>query len=622
MIMNKIIATVVACCLFFSMTGCSKIAKSNTDTNSSIPDTSDLDNTSDDILNVASMFTERDMETEYDQTECKQLVLKNQNTTISEAGVYLVSGEIADGQIIIDVNKSEKVQLILDNVNINCSTSAAIYVKSADKVFITLANESQNSLSVSGDYVAVDDNNVDSVIFSKEDITFNGNGKLIVNAQYGHGIVAKDDLAITSGEYVITAENHGISANDSVRIAEGNFNITSGKDAIHAENTEDETLGFVYIANGNYEINTELDGISASGILQIDNGNFNITTGGGSENGNNYNRNDNFMQRPGQGDMQNMPEGEQMQKPNRDNMPEKPEGEKIQRPDQVESNSEEQAIETTSEKGLKAGGDLIINNGDFNIDSSDDIIHSNTNVHINGGVFELASGDDGIHADAQVLIINGNINITKSYEGIEGQNIEIQGGTIQLVASDDGFNSAGGADQSGMGGRPGMGSFDADADCYIKISGGEIYINASGDGVDSNGNLIVTGGETFVSGPTNNGNGAVDYNGEAEITGGIFVAAGSSGMAQNFGNSSTQGSILISTQRAQTAKSPITLKDLSGNTLLTYTPEKEYSSAVISCPEIQKGESYTLTLGTETKKVAMTDIIYGSSGGGFDRVRR
>ncbi|MFV0516524.1 MAG: carbohydrate-binding domain-containing protein, partial [Aminipila sp.] len=553
---------------------------------------------------------------------CKQLVLKNENITISEAGLYLVSGELADGQIIIDVNKSEKVQLILDNVNINCSNSAAIYVKSADKVFITLANESQNTLSVSGEYVAVDDNNVDSVIFSKEDITFNGNGKLIVNAQYGHGIVAKDALAITSGEYVITAENHGISANDSVRIAEGNFNITSGKDAIHAENTEDETLGFVYIANGNYEINSELDGISASGILQIDDGNFNITTGGGSENGNNYSRNDDFMQRPDQGDMQNMPEGEQMQKPNRDNMPEKPEGEKIQRPDQVENNSEEQAIETTSEKGLKAGGNLIINNGDFNIDSSDDIIHSNTNVHINGGVFELASGDDGIHADAQVLIINGNINITKSYEGIEGQNIEIQGGTIQLVASDDGFNSAGGADQSGMGGRPGMGSFDADADCYIKISGGEIYINASGDGVDSNGNLIVTGGETFVSGPTNNGNGAVDYNGEAEVTGGIIVAAGSSGMAQNFGNSSTQGSILISTQTAQAAKSPITLKDLSGNTLLTYTPEKEYSSAVISCPEIQKGESYTLTLGAETKEVAMTDIIYGSSGGGFDSVRR
>ncbi|MFV0379541.1 MAG: carbohydrate-binding domain-containing protein [Anaerorhabdus sp.] len=606
--MNKFIATVVACCLFFSMMGCSKTVESQTD----------------ETISTSSMFTERDMEIEYDEADYQEIVLKNESITISEAGLYILKGDIADGQIIIDVSKSEKVQLILDNVNINCSNSAAIYVKSADKVFITLANESENTLSVSNEY-EVDDNNVDSVIFSKEDLTINGNGKLIINADYGHGIVSKDDLAITSGEYVITAQNHGISANDSVRIADGNFNITSGKDAIKAENITDETLGFVYIANGNFEINSGLDGISASGTQQIEDGNFNIITGGGSVNGSEHSENEDFMQRPDQGDMQNIPEGEPMQKPNGDKLPENFDGEMTQNPDQTENSSEEEASNSseeeattsTSQKGLKAGGNLTINNGNFNIDSSDDVIHSNANVYINGGDFNLASGDDTIHADAQVLIIDGNINITKSYEAIEGQNIEIQGGTIRLTSSDDGLNSSGGADQSGLGGR-GMDSFAVDEECYIKITGGKIYINANGDGVDSNGNITITGGETYVSGPVNNANVALDYNGEAQITGGTFIAVGPSGMAQNFSDSSTQGAILISTQSAQSTNSAITLKDASGNTLLTYTPEKEYSSVLLSSPEIQKGETYTITIGTETKEVVMTDIIYGSSQGVFN----
>ena len=140
--------------------------------------------------------------------------------------------------------------------------SAAIYVRSAKKVFVTLAEGTENTLANGGSYIAIDDNNIDAVIFSKEDLTLNGSGNVTITAAAGHGIVCKDDLAITGGNYEITAEKHGIEGKDSVRIADGTFTITSGKDGIHVEN-EDNEEGYLYIENGTFTITSEGDGISA-----------------------------------------------------------------------------------------------------------------------------------------------------------------------------------------------------------------------------------------------------------------------------------------------------------------------------------------------------------------------
>mgnify|MGYP002544631138 CR=1 FL=1 len=126
----------------------------------------------------------------------------------------------------------KKVQLVLDSVDINCDTSAALYVKAADKVFVTLASDSENTLSNTNDFVAIDDNNIDAVIFSKDDLTLNGSGTLTVTAKYGHGIVSKDDLVITSGTYQITAAKHALSGQDSVRIADGILTLNAGTDGI------------------------------------------------------------------------------------------------------------------------------------------------------------------------------------------------------------------------------------------------------------------------------------------------------------------------------------------------------------------------------------------------------
>lgn len=203
--------------------------------------------------------------------------------TITKEGTYVLSGALSEGQIVVDAD-SAKVQLVLDNADITCASSAAIYVKNADKAFITLAEGSENILMNTAEYEAIDDNNIDAVIFSKDDLTLNGKGTLTINSEYGHGIVSKDDLKLVGGTYNITAENHAISGKDSVRIADGTYNLTSGKDGIHSENADDDEKGFVYIASGDFTIESTGDGIDASYVVQIDEGDFDITAGDGAEN--------------------------------------------------------------------------------------------------------------------------------------------------------------------------------------------------------------------------------------------------------------------------------------------------------------------------------------------------
>lgn len=576
--------------------------------------------------NVAGdeMFSDRDYEIGYDKSESVGITLEGDSAkcssdavdisgstvTISDEGTYILSGTLDNGTIIIDAENTDKLHLVLEGADINSDTFAAIYVAQADKVFLTLATDSENTLSNGGSFTAIDDNNVDSVIFSKDDLTINGLGKLTIQSPAGHGVVSKDDLVITGGVYTITAENHGLSGKESVRIADGTFTITAGKDGIHAEDADDATLGFGYFAGGDYEITSDGDGISAANTLYIADGSYTVKSGGGSETVSqdqegNWDWTEPGGQKPA-GEMQNM-DGQQP--------PEEPQGMDGQRPAE-ETQSADTTEETTSVKGIKAGSDLQIDGGSFYIDSADDALHSNGNITVNSGTYEISTGDDGLHADATATVADGTINMTKSYEGIEGQNITISGGDITLAASDDGLNAAGGNDQSGNGGFGGFqdqGGFDEASDSVITISGGKLTINASGDGVDSNGSLIVSGGETYVSGPTNSGNGFMDYAGEATITGGIFVAAGTSGMAQNFGESSTQGAMMVSIS-GNSENSVITLTDQNGNNLVECTMEKTFDCVVISCPEIQQGETYTVSVGDTSTEVTMDSLIYGSGG--------
>lgn len=518
-------------------------------------------------VDTGDMFTDRDLSGEYDESEAEVISLSNGDVTISEEGVYILRGSLKDGMVIVDADENAKVQLVLDGVEIDNGSNAAVYVRQADKVFLTLAEGSKNTLT-SGGYTSIDDNNIDGVIFSKCDLTINGTGALTVNGEAGHGIVSKDDMVVAGGELSVTAESHGLSGKDSVRIAAGSVNITSGKDGIHSENEEDSEKGFVYISDGDITILSQGDGVSAGGVFQADGGSVNITAGGGSGN---------------------------------------------------KTVATDENGDTISTKGIKAAGKAAINNGSITIDSQDDALHSNADFAVNGGELYLKTGDDGIHADATAAIAGGTIHISESYEGIEGNDVVVSGGYITLCAEDDGLNAVGGNDRSGFGGMfgqgEGFGGGESASTSSITISGGVLYINADGDGLDSNGSLTVTGGEVYVSGPENGANGALDSEGAAQITGGVVVAVGNSAMAMNFGDTSTQGSIMV-TVSDQEAGTTVILKDSERKELVSYTVESAFNSIVVSCPELVLGGTYTIAAGDESTEVTLSDsLIYGSGFG-------
>ncbi len=218
------------------------------------------------------LFTERDLAQEADLSSAtNQTVESNNDITITSEGVYVLSGTASDVTIIVEASDSDKVQLVLDNLNVTNTTQPVIYVKSADKVFITTAQGSSNTLSVTSTFTADGDTNTDAVIFAKDDITLNGQGTLIIKSS-DNGITSKDDLKVTGGTYIITSEGHALEANDSIRIYDGSFRLESGKDGMHAENDDDDTLGYIYIANGSFETTSGSDAIHANSALQIDNG--------------------------------------------------------------------------------------------------------------------------------------------------------------------------------------------------------------------------------------------------------------------------------------------------------------------------------------------------------------
>lgn len=549
-------------------------SSASTDTSSDKSDsTSDSSSDSDKQLTADDMFTDRDLSGDY--SECTDITLSKStascsdssvtvadgSVTITKAGTYRLSGTFT-GQIIVNAGDSDKVQLVLDNASITKEGSAALYIINADKVFVTTVKGTENTLSSTGEFASSDDEtNVDGAIFSKSDITFNGSGTLNVKCESKHGIVTKDDLKITGGTYNITSASQGLSGKDSVRIAGGNITVTSGTDGIHSENTDDTEKGYVYISGGTLNITSGKDCIDASGTVDIKDGTFTFKAGGGSS--------------------------------------EKTTGDS-----------------TESYKGIKADGLLTISGGTFDIDTLDDAIHSNADVTVSGGTLDISTGDDGIHSDNNTVVSGGEINIAKCYEGLEGQTVTVSGGKVTLTASDDGINAAGG-DNQGVGGGFGPDSFSADSDAKITITGGEIHVNASGDGLDSNGDIEISGGTVYVYGPTNDGNGSLDYENNAVITGGTVIMAGSSGMAMNFGSQSTQGSILASTGNAS-AGTAVKLTDSSGNVIAEFTPTVSFRTVVISTPDITSDGTYTLTVGDSTQEITMSGYIYGSGmGGGF-----
>ncbi len=538
------------------------------------------------------LFSNRDFQTDYDESKSAFIQLQGNTAscssdavkisgstvTITDEGTYVISGQLDNGMIIVNSDKQDKVQLVLDGATIHNEKSAAIYILQTDKVFLTTTEASENILSNGGTFEAIDENNIDAVIFSKEDLTLNGKGTLIITSPAGHGIVSKDSLTITSGNYDINCSAHGLCGKDDVCIADGNFKIVSGKDGIHAENSDDSSLGFLYIEKGSFDIASEGDGISAASTMKIENGIYNIITGGGSANSDNQ-QSDSWGGFMGGGRHQGNKSGKGYS--------------------QTVISTDSSTVDSNSMKGIKAVGNMTINNGEFSIDSADDSIHSNSSITVNGGSFEISSGDDAFHSDDILTVFNGEINITESYEGLEGVHIKIEGGNINITADDDGLNAAGGTDSSGVtGGRDGKfgGGMSSSSNGSITISGGILDITAYGDGIDANGTLEITDGFITVSGPNSGDTATLDYDKSGSISGGTFIGTGASMMAQSF-SSAFQGVIAVNTG-SQKASTTIIVTDSSGNMVLEHTPAMAYSVLIFSSPEIISGENYTINIGS------------------------
>lgn len=542
-------------------------------------------------------FTARDLDVGYEESTAVQVTLSDSGIqvsgdgaeadgttlTIKEEGTYVISGSLSSGQIVIEADDSAKIHLVLNGVSVRCENSAALLIRGADKVFVTLAEGSENTLESGSEAPSGEDENVDGVIFSRSDLTLNGSGSLTINAGYKHGIVSKDDLVITGGVYNITAVGGGLYGKDCVKILDGTFNLNVEMDGIQSDNEEDADRGFVYIVGGTYDITAGHDGIQAETLLKVADGTINITTGTGSGAAVN-----------GSSDTDSTSNGST----------------------NVTDSSSSESI-----KGLKSESLLEITGGTIVINSEDDSVHSNGSITITAGDLTISSDDDAVHADENLQIDGGSIQILQSYEGLEGKSVVINDGTISLVSADDGINANGGADFSGFGGF-GRG-FETDSfgssetDIYIAINGGEITIDASGDGLDSNGNLYITGGVTYISGPSDSGNGALDY-GEGctgEISGGVLLAVGASGMAENMSSSSTQCTFMQNLDETASGGDTVTITDASGNVLASYTPVRSYQNIIFSCPELQVGEIYTVTAGSQSVAVEQSDTVVGESSG-------
>ena len=231
---------------------------------------------------AADIFTERDLQQEADLTNAvTYTVADNQDITISAEGVYVITGTAKECSIIVDADSSEKVQLVLDGVNITNTDTPAIYVKSADKVFVT-TTDSTNQLTVTGSFTEDGDTNTDAVIFSKDDLVLNGVGSLTISST-DNGVSGKDDLKITGGTYTVTSTSDAFEANDSISICGGTININSQKDGLHCENDEDDTVGSVYISGGTINIDAAKNGIRATTTLTVDGGALDIDAAEGLE---------------------------------------------------------------------------------------------------------------------------------------------------------------------------------------------------------------------------------------------------------------------------------------------------------------------------------------------------
>ena len=512
--------------------------------------------------------------------------------TVTRAGSYLISGTLADGQIIVDTADESKVTLVFNGASLSCTHGPAIYVKSAPKkVVIFTAENSVNILSDGVGYVIPDEEQVEgeiypnACIYSCEDLELNGGGELHIKGNADKGINTKDDLKIQSGTVTVTSVGAGIRANDSLEMSGGTVTVNAGGDGVKTANTEATGKGYLTVTDGALYITAKGDGLSAATDLTVSGGNMVLTT----------TDTDGVVLKEFEGN------------PTSGSM-----GGGFGRPGGMmgESSADKAAI---SAKGLKAAGNLTVSGGKITIVAQDDGMHSDTNVHIANGMIHIRAADDGIHAEKELTVSGGVLTVAQSFEGLEALHINVLGGTNRITASDDGANATngmgggfggpGGTPPGGFpGGRPRSGNTETTSTDtpLLNFAGGYNVFDAGGDGIDSNGNIVITGGTVIVYGPTDNGNGPIDSgdgNYSVTVSGGMLLAVGSSGMAESAENGGQ--AVLAASWRSTglSAGEIVGIADKDGNVIAAFQLPKAISSIVFSSADLTAGATYSIVGG-------------------------
>lgn len=569
--MNKsnLLASILIAAL---LTGCS--LQTNTQDSSAVEETVDVSSQA--KINVE--YSNKEMTTEVDLDNAQKINLseyKENVVKITEAGVYIISGSAKNKQILVEASDEDKVQLVFNKVSMENTDAPPVQVNSADKVYVTLMENTNNSLTFSGagKEEVNDDGSTgtieDAAIYSKCDVVLNGLGNLSIISSSSYGIFTSDDLVIYNPTITIDSKDDAIRAKDSFALGKGKLTIVSQADGIHTSTTDQDNKGWASIDGGELSIEAAGDGLDVATILQQQGGKVSVKTGEGVD----------------------KDEKVASLTTNQDSV-----GFRGRQMEQNESNSSTTEI---SQKGYKAGQEVYLIDGKVSINSSEDALHSNGNIEILGGEQTLSAADDGIHADKGVTFDKkADVKIEISNEGVEGETINVVDGTITLTALDDGFNASGddttaSNSNNAFGKRPD----EVNDNNVITISGGKVHIIAAGDGIDSNGHIKMTGGIVFVDGPANGGNGSMDYTGEASITGGTLLTAGASGMAQNFSSAENQASVIMQFDQAQEKGKRVSVVDSTGEIIASFVPSMNYQVMTISSPKLQVGKSYKILVG-------------------------
>lgn len=509
-----------------------------------------------DVANMDFDYTKRDADPSYDEASATKIRLgggaasvegegasvEGSLVTVSDAGTYVVSGELSDGCIVVAALDDAKVQLVLNDARIHCENGPAIRIDSADKVFVTLAEGSRNVLSDGSGYqLAEGEDEPNAVIYSKADLTLNGSGSLEVAGLYAHAVNSKDDLVIAGGSYTLSSVEDALRGKDCVKIAEGEFSINAGGDGIKSNNDEDPTRGFVSIDGGSFSINAGDDGVDAFSYFRVMDGSLSMTAA-----------DDAF-------------------------------------------HSDGDALLAGGELAVDAGDDafhaeytLTIDGGTLDVSACCEGLEAQK-VYVNDGDIHVVASDDGLNAAAPEAESAETTGASEPPDGMRDLGVaEPSGG-----ARDPGA-APGAAPDAAPGGEGGGAMLGASEDCLIQINGGYLVVDAGGDGIDSNGSVEINGGVVLVEGSATSADGALDYETSATVAGGTVLMVGQAGMAQGF-SGGTQAFAMV--QVSGEAGQSIAITDDAGEVMVSCTPRRSYQVAVVSAPNMGDGESCKAIVG-------------------------